>query len=257
MNTAPRSLIRHRLTLVGLLALSCTATAITPAASAICGDRAVVNLDIGHSAASPGATSARGKPEFAFNQRFTFELKSHLEKTGRFAVRIINAGGANMPVSRRGALVGELESGVFLSIHHDSVQPRYLSKCQYEGHTRRHSDRFRGFSLFISRQSASAEASIALARAIGGALRRAGLRASLHHGEAIKGENRPLIDAANGVFRFDGLAVLKSARIPAVLVEAGVIVNRQEEADLETPAYRAGLIAAIGKALADFCLNPR
>ena len=243
--------------MVGLLALACTAMASSPAASATCGTPALVVLDIGHSAAAGGATSARGKPEYAFNRRFVRELKSHLEASNAFTVKLINANGGNMPVSRRGALVGALDGGVFLSIHHDSVQPQYLSQWQFEGRTRHYSDLFSGFSLFISRRSASANDSIVLARTIGAALRQAGMRPSLHHGEAIKGENRPLIDPANGVFRFDGLAVLKSARVPAVLVELGVIVNRREEAALEDPAYRARLIRAIATALSRFCRNAR
>ena len=53
----------------------------------------------------------------------------------------------------------------------------------------------------------------------------AGEKPSLYHAEPIAGENRPLLDRRLGVHRFDGLAVLKTATMPAVLVEAGVIVN--------------------------------
>ncbi len=41
-----------------------------------------------------------------------------------------------------------------------------------------------------------------------------------------------LIDEEAGVYRYDHLIVLHSAHMPAVLLEAGSIVNRQEELEL-------------------------
>ena len=62
-----------------------------------------------------------------------------------------------------------------------------------------------------------------------------GREPSLYHAEPIAGENRPLLDRRLGVHRFDGLAVLKTATMPAVLVEAGVIVNPDDEARVARP----------------------
>ena len=47
--------------------------------------------------------------------------------------------------------------------------------------------------------------------------------------------------------RYDGLAVLKTAAMPAVLVEAGVIVNPDEEARLARP----DTIQRVAQAIAD------
>ena len=55
------------------------------------------------------------------------------------------------------------------------------------------------------------------------------MRPSLHHAEPIEGENREVIDRLNGVYRFDDLVVLRSAAMPAVLLEAGIIKHREEE----------------------------
>jgi N-acetylmuramoyl-L-alanine amidase len=59
------------------------------------------------------------------------------------------------------------------------------------------------------------------------------------------GENRPFADEANGVHYFDNLAVLKTASIPALLFEAGVIVNRDEELRMRNPAVRAQIVQAM------------
>jgi N-acetylmuramoyl-L-alanine amidase len=64
---------------------------------------------------------------------------------------------------------------------------------------------------------------------------------------------RELVDADAGVYRFDELVVLKMTRMPAVLLEAGSIVNRQEELELATPERRAKTSSAIVAAIEDFC----
>ncbi len=123
-----------------------------------------------------------------------------------------------------------------------------------DGRELKYADRFSGFSLFVSRGNPAPEKSLACARAIGRKLREAGYTPSLHHAEPIRGENRPLADAANGIYYFDDLVVLKTATVPAVLVEAGIILNRSDELLLRQPSTRQRLGAAIAEALRD-CLG--
>jgi N-acetylmuramoyl-L-alanine amidase len=95
--------------------------------------------------------------------------------------------------------------------------------------------------------------SLGCASAIGAALRRAGFKPSRYHADPLLGENRPFADESNGVHYFDNLAVLKTAGIPALLLEAGVIVNRDEEMRLRDPATRMriseSIVAAVGSCL--------
>ncbi len=91
----------------------------------------------------------------------------------------------------------------------------------------------------MSRLNSHTESSLKCASAIGAALRGAGFRPSRYHADPIVGENRPFADEANGVHYFDNLAVLKTASIPALLFEAGVIVNRDEELRMRDPAVRS------------------
>jgi N-acetylmuramoyl-L-alanine amidase len=76
-------------------------------------------------------------------------------------------------------------------------------------------------------------------------MRRAGFTASRYHADPIVGENRPFADEENGVHYFDNLAVLKTAGIPALLFEAGVLVNRDEELRMRDPAVREKIVKAI------------
>jgi N-acetylmuramoyl-L-alanine amidase len=62
-----------------------------------------------------------------------------------------------------------------------------------------------------------------------------------------------LIDAGSGVYRYDQLIVLKETHMPAVLLEAGSIVNRQEELQLASPERRSIVGKAVAAAVEDFC----
>ena len=108
-------------------------------------------------------------------------------------------------------------------------------------------DQFSGFSLFVSRNNPQVERSLVCASAIGAEMLKAGFARSLYHADPVLGESRPFADEANGVHYFDNLAVAKSATMPALLFEAGVIVNRSEEARLGRPETQAVMASAIAQ----------
>jgi N-acetylmuramoyl-L-alanine amidase len=124
---------------------------------------------------------------------------------------------------------------LFVSIHHDAVRPELTPDA----------DLYSGFSLFVSRFNPQVEKSVLCASAIGAELRAAGLEPSRYHADPVPGENRPCADRTNGVHYFDDLAVARTATMPAVLVEAGVIVNRHEERRLREPQMRRRIAGAI------------
>ena len=66
-------------------------------------------------------------------------------------------------------------------------------------------------------------------------MRGAGFTPSLYHAAPIAGEFKSFADRDNGVHYYDNLVVLKTARQPALLLEAGVIVNRDEELAMASP----------------------
>ena len=119
--------------------------------------------------------------------------------------------------------------------------------------THKHADQFSGFSLWVSGSSRGAETARLTAEAIGTSLLQSGLRPTHHHAEPIPGESRTLLDSKRGIYRRDGLAVLRTSQAPAVLVEAGVIVNRDEEVRLEQPAHRAKIVRAVVNGVGAAC----
>jgi N-acetylmuramoyl-L-alanine amidase len=224
---------------------------LLPAAASLAGP--TVALDIGHSSASPGATSARGRGEFYFNRDLAVQMARVLE--GRhFEVRTINLDGAESSLEARSAQARGAD--VLLSVHHDSVQPHYLESWTVRDERQLHSERFAGFSLFVSRRNPDPAASLGCAVAIGSALRSSGFTPSLHHAEPIAGEYRALADAANGVYYFDDLVILRTATQPAVLLEAGIIVNRDEEALLVRSDVQLSISRAVASGLGE-CLRTK
>lgn len=244
--------LKHLATMV--LPLALCATLAPEAARAECvRDRFPVALDIGHTEEDPGATSARGIPEFAFNVALGRDAAAALAEAGFPVHRIIVPGRGREQLSRRVAAAKALSPALVISIHHDSVQERYLKPWRFAGQPRRYSDRFTGHSIFVSRANPQFEQSLAFAQMLGRGLAAAGLRFSAHHAENIPGENRETLDAEHGVFEFRNLRVLREATAPAILLEAGIIVNRTEEIALASPARRNLVAGAIVDAVTAMC----
>lgn len=194
----------------------------------------MIAVDVGHYHAEPGVISYSGVPEFEFNLRLAGEVKTALE-AGGMQVRMIGEKGNLIFLNHRTRAAKGAD--LFVSIHHDSARAHL--------HSRR--ERFAGFSLFISRHNAQAEKSLACASAIGAELRAAGMTPSRYHADPVIGENRPFADELNGVHFYDNLGVGKTATMPSVLVEAGVIINRDDEARMNDAAVRKSVAAAIAR----------
>lgn len=212
---------------------------------------ATIAIDVGHYREEPGATSARGRPEFAFNLDLARELETALQARGH-ATQLIGADGGMRDLWRRPRAARGAD--LFISVHHDSTQARYQSAWVHEGAAQRYSDRFAGFSSFVSRENPGWRTGLRCASAIGGALVKAGFTPSLYHADPVLGENRPFADKVNGVHYYDHLAALRHAGMPALLFEAGVIVNREEEIRMRDGTVRNSIVTGVAAGI-DACLK--
>ncbi|MGY3107393.1 N-acetylmuramoyl-L-alanine amidase [Bradyrhizobium sp. LM6.9] len=64
---------------------------------------------------------------------------------------------------------------------------------------------------------------------------------------------RQLLDKDVGVYRYDGLVVLAQTRSAAVLLEAGSIINRDEEMAMNSPGRQEMIAGAVAVAIREFC----
>ena len=188
---------------------------ISGADQAIAG--AAVVLDTGHTPNRPGTTGANGKREYDYNLALSNQVAAELAAAGLTVIRVASDG---HDVALKDRTASSASAALFVSVHHDSIQQAWIDDGR--------AGEYSGFSVFVSGKNQSQTKSLFCARSVGEALRGAGEKPSLYHAMPIKGENRPLVDQARGVHRFDDLVVLKSAASPAILIEAGVIANPRE-----------------------------
>lgn len=195
-----------------------------------------VLVDVGHSHTAPGSTSATGVGEFEYNRLLASDVANALRRRG-VTVIMPNADGRTTSLAARPAAASTAKADLFLSIHHDAIQARFAPWR----------DRFGGYSVWASGSHPQAGRSARCATSIGRSMLAGGMRPALFHAEKVEGENRNLVDPSIGRYRRDDLAVLRLSKTPAVLVEAGVIVNPAEEAWLSRSDVRAGIAEKIAE----------
>jgi N-acetylmuramoyl-L-alanine amidase len=170
--------------------------------------------------------SARGVTEYAFNLALAQEAKQELVDAGF--------------------------TGTVLLIT-DKAPPGGLVTRAVQAN-QHFNDDYPGYALFISNDNGDRAGSLLFGSFLGKELQARGLRYTPHYTLALMGHRRrELLDPLAGVYRYDELIVLRMTRMPALLLEAGSIVNRQEELELGTPDRRARTSAAIVAAVAEFC----
>ncbi|HXW26300.1 MAG TPA: N-acetylmuramoyl-L-alanine amidase [Xanthobacteraceae bacterium] len=220
-------------------------------------DRSIfrVVVDVGHTADAPGAVSARGAHEFDFNLRLATLIEHQLIEAGFARTILLVTEGRAMPgLAKRVGRANRSHADLFLSIHHDSVPDALLENWDYNGAPHHFSDRFKGHSIFISHDNRDPKGSLLFARLLGNALKARGLQYTPHYTDKIMGHRRrELVDAEAGVYRYDQLIVLKDTAMPAALLEAGSIINRDEELLLGTAEHQAVIGAGVLEAVESFC----
>ncbi len=179
-----------------------------------------VIVDVGHTVDRHGVLSARGTTEYRFNLRLANRIEQMLVDAGfGKTVELITAAPPPRGLFERAARANDVRADLFLSIHHDGVPD------------------------------------VRFGRLLGNQLKARGLQYTPHYAEKFMGNRqRKLVDAEAGVYRYDQLIVLRSTRMPAVLLEAGSIVNRDEELLLESPERQAAIAAAVTDAVEAFCV---
>ena len=209
-----------------------------------------VAIDAGHSIKTQGAISARGVAEFEFNRALALAIDAALHQSG-VRTTLIAVDGLTTDLASRPRKAKEAGAQLFISVHHDSAKARFHQPWVVDGKPRTFLDeRFRGFSLFVSRTNPQWPLALKCASAIGAQLITAGFKPSRYHADPVLGSGREFADEINGVHFFDNLAVLRLAVMPALLMEAGVIVNRDDEALLAQPATHKQIAAAVSAGVA-------
>jgi N-acetylmuramoyl-L-alanine amidase len=212
-------------------------------------------VDVGHTSESDGATSARNVPEYLFNLRLARQIEAKLKSAGFAATKlIVTEGRARPSLFRRVETASELHANLFLSVHHDSVPNKLLEDWDFEGKPSHFSDRFSGYSVYVSRDNPQFRTSLTFAEMVGRQMKAKGLKYAEQYTQPIMGHYRhPLLNKDTGVYSYDELVVLRKTRMPAVLLEAGSIINRDEELKMSSPERQEMISTAVAEAAKEFC----
>lgn len=176
-----------------------------------------IHFDIGHNQKNPGAISSTCVGEFQYNKSLVQELLK-IENTSNS--KNING----LSISFQDRKKDSFHKDFFVSIHHDSVQSFDLGQTKCPS-----SSISSGFSIFVSKKNKFFEDSFRFAQILGYFLQKEGLKINTYHNLDIEKERKTFLSSKYGVYQYDDLIVLKNAESPAILLEAGVIVNPQEE----------------------------
>jgi N-acetylmuramoyl-L-alanine amidase len=264
MHTSKEKVMACRLAIAfaaAAIGISCIAAA---EASATCKFKAmkdfIVIVDVGHSDKDSGQISARGVKEYDLNLKLAGRVLEELVNTGFVSTQMIVTSGPNTHASRlqRSKRANDLGADLFISVHHDGARNETLMPWQHDGKTHWFLDKFEGFSLWVSQKNNKYEESLTFAKTLADRLMESGLKFTAHHDElantAKYGRIAPLVDRERGIYdASDHIAVLYESHMPAVLVEAGMIVNRAEEQVLSSATGRATVARAVATAVQRFC----
>lgn len=193
----------------------------------------MIVLDPGHTLQKPGAIGILGKQEVYYNNHFTAELANQLRSVG-YTVVLTRTNDQKITLSERVDISNQIHPALFLSIHHDSAQMRYLEKNE-KTYGYKTIKPINGYSLFVSRLNTAYDTSVVFATKLGESLVNINRLPTLHHAEMIEGESKELINSRFGIYHYDNLVVLKNNRYPAVLLEIGLIVDEKDEKYVSDP----------------------
>jgi len=108
--------------------------------------------------------------------------------------------------------------------------------------------------VFVSRDNPDFGTSLRFAELVGREMKAEGLQYARQYTQPIMGRyQHPLLNKETGVYSYDQLIVLRKARMPAALLEAGSIINRDEELKMDSPERQNIISSGVTAAVKEFC----
>ena len=213
-------------------------------------NRPLIVLDPGHGGKDPGAIGVSGVYEKHLTLAMAKQLRTLLEKTGRYRVKLTRESDEFISLYARRRFARSVNADLFVSLHADSIrkpETRGLSvytlsekasdkEAEKLAESENKVDLIAGIDLSGETQEVT-DILIDLAR-------RETNNHSSYFAEKLMTEIRKEITVLPNSHRFAGFAVLKSPDVPSVLIEMGYLSNKEEEKLLRQASYREKLAKA-------------
>jgi len=218
-------------------------------------ERYTVVVDPGHGGVDPGTIGNSGIYEKHVTLAMARAIRTALEKTGRFKVRLTRNRDIFIRLRDRIRLAREAGADLFISIHADSIKNRKISGPSVYTLSERASDK-EAAALADKENKADLIAGIDLTNEnadVTGILidlaQRETMNQSARFAGMLVGEMKKRTHVLRNTHRFAGFAVLKAPDVPSVLLELGFLSNPKDERALRDRRHRALMAAGVAKAV--------
>ena len=215
-------------------------------------ERPLIIIDAGHGGTDPGALGAHSR-ESAITLAAALALKSELERTGRYRVRLTRETDVYVDLYQRVRIARNAGADLFISLHADAgADPATRGASVYtlseQGAGRAVREFTRGDDWHRSLNLPGRDPSVD--RILLDMTQRATQNRSAQFARTLLSEiedaDHPLLRRSH---RDAGLAVLLAPDVPAVLLEMGFITNPEDERFLNDSGHRRQLMRAVAEGI--------
>ena len=218
-------------------------------------ERYTVMIDPGHGGVDPGTIGISGIYEKHVTLAMARAIRTALEKTGRFKVKLTRDRDIFIRLRERIRVAREAGADLFISIHADTIKNPKISGPAVYTLSERASDK-EAAGLAEKENKADLIAGIDLTHEnadVTGILIDLAQRESMNQSARFAGmlvsELKKRTKVLRNTHRFAGFAVLKAPDVPSVLLELGFLSNPKDERALRDRRYRAKLAGGVSKAV--------
>lgn len=235
----------------------------TPPVDAAAPALPVVVIDPGHGGVDPGAVGVGGVLEKAVVLEAALDLRDLLRRSGRYRPVLTREGDAFLRLRERVAQAREADGAVFISLHADSLglpsqrgaSVYTLSPLGSDEEADRLASKENKADILAGTDLSHHDA-VVTSILIDLAQRDTNNR-SIAFADLLAEELARSVPVVHHRRRSAAFAVLKSPDIPSVLVELGYLSNPEDVKNLSRPDHRAGVAAAVLRALDRHFGQPR
>lgn len=214
----------------------------------------IVVLDPGHGGNQPGAIGVTGLVEKTVTLALAQQVRDRLEATGRYRVVMTRSDDRRVELDERVRIAREAGADLFLSIHADSASGGARGASVYtladyaEGRSRDEILADDPYILDVDLSARPAEVGDILVDLV----QRDTKNQSSAFAEALIPHLRDAGPLLRNTHRSKGFYVLLAPDVPAVLLEAGFLSSREDEALLARDDHRRKLADAIFAGIEDY-----
>ena len=220
-------------------------------------ERPTVVIDPGHGGVDPGAIGRSGVHEKTVVLAFAATLALRLAASGKYNIRLTRNDDRFLPLRKRVAIGQAARADLFISLHADSVARATARGASLYTLSKRGSD---GLASELAAQENKTDLIAGLEfegdADVAGHLidmqQRSATNRSVEFAQLLLSELEARVPLLRRPRRSAAFRVLKSPKVPSVLIELGFLSSPSDERRLRQPATREEVADAIETALAHY-----